>query len=59
LDKADCLQLLSYLTGCLAVFDRRSGSLSASELRLKTMLSIMRSEVIDRIRTLEAATEVS
>jgi hypothetical protein len=59
LDKADCIQLLTYLDGCLAVFDRRIGSLSASEVRLKTMLSIMRSEVIDRIRTLGAATEGS
>jgi hypothetical protein len=59
LDKADCIQLLNYLEACLALFDRRSGSLSASEVRLKTMLSIMRSEVIDRIRSLATTAEVS
>jgi hypothetical protein len=56
LDKNECVQLLHHLDGCLALFERRIGTLSAPEIRIKSMVSAMRNEVLHQIRSFEPGT---
>jgi hypothetical protein len=46
LTKEDCAVMLANLDDSLAVFDRKQAVLSASELRVKSLLSALRNEML-------------
>jgi hypothetical protein len=48
LNKEDCAQMLANLDESLAVFERKNVVLSASELRVKSLLSALRNEMLQR-----------
>lgn len=52
LTKDDCVSMLQNLDESLMVFDRKSVSLSASELRVKSLLSALRGELLQHLDVL-------
>lgn len=45
LSKEDCAELARHLDACMATFERRTGALTAAEVRMKSMISVLRNEV--------------
>jgi hypothetical protein len=53
LTKEDCAIMLANLDESLAVFSRKTAVLSASELRVKSLLSALRTELLQHLDQFE------
>ena len=59
LSKDECVDLTRHLDACTAIFERRTGSLTSAEVRMKTMVAVLRNEVHQHVTLLAAMNQTN
>lgn len=46
-----CEKIIAHIDECLALFDHKAGLLNAAEIRAKSLLAVLRSEIVRQLQS--------